>query len=211
MCTFVGVLARAHGYTDADWDAAERSFRGGKRCARTCPGTSQGQRRNYIFCTNLSCFVLPTRLSRLRATRVPAARQKLEAIVRSTFSAQAPAAASAQCGPTVLELRHSHDRTGFCALQPFPRVQPGLRSNRTIRPVRGRAKPRMTTTMSRPWWGPRQQQKPSSVQSRYPWNRSPAEAASAVVRNRAIANTALVMGYLLCGSICHPRAASSDR
>jgi hypothetical protein len=27
MWTFVGVLARAHGYTDADWDAAERSFR----------------------------------------------------------------------------------------------------------------------------------------------------------------------------------------
>jgi hypothetical protein len=25
--TFVGALARAHGYTDADWDAAERSFR----------------------------------------------------------------------------------------------------------------------------------------------------------------------------------------
>jgi hypothetical protein len=25
--TFVGVLARAHGYTDADWHAAERSFR----------------------------------------------------------------------------------------------------------------------------------------------------------------------------------------
>ena len=172
------------------------------------PAPHQGQRRNYIFCTNLSCFVLPTRLSRLRATGVAAARQKPEAIVRSTFSAQAPAAASAQCRPTVLELRHSHDGTAFfCALQPFPRVQPGLRSNHTFRPVRGRAKPRMTTTMSRPWWGPRQQQKPSSVQSRYPWNRSPAEA----VRNRAIANTALVMGYLLCGSICHPRGASSDR
>jgi hypothetical protein len=27
MWTFVGVLARAHGYTDADWHAAERSFR----------------------------------------------------------------------------------------------------------------------------------------------------------------------------------------
>ena len=27
MWTFVGALARAHGYTDADWDAAERSFR----------------------------------------------------------------------------------------------------------------------------------------------------------------------------------------
>jgi len=27
MWTFVGTLARAHGYTDADWDAAERSFR----------------------------------------------------------------------------------------------------------------------------------------------------------------------------------------
>ena len=27
MWIFVGVLARAHGYTDADWDAAERSFR----------------------------------------------------------------------------------------------------------------------------------------------------------------------------------------
>jgi len=25
--TFVGALARAHGYTDADWHAAERSFR----------------------------------------------------------------------------------------------------------------------------------------------------------------------------------------
>jgi hypothetical protein len=25
--TFVGVLARAHGYTDADWHAAEHSFR----------------------------------------------------------------------------------------------------------------------------------------------------------------------------------------
>jgi hypothetical protein len=25
--TFVGALARAHGYTDADWDTAERSFR----------------------------------------------------------------------------------------------------------------------------------------------------------------------------------------
>jgi hypothetical protein len=24
---FVGALARAHGYTDADWEAAERSFR----------------------------------------------------------------------------------------------------------------------------------------------------------------------------------------
>ena len=27
MWTFVGALARAHGYTDADWEAAERSFR----------------------------------------------------------------------------------------------------------------------------------------------------------------------------------------
>jgi len=27
MWTFVGTLARAHGYTDADWHAAERSFR----------------------------------------------------------------------------------------------------------------------------------------------------------------------------------------
>jgi hypothetical protein len=27
MWTFVGVLACAHGYTDADWHAAERSFR----------------------------------------------------------------------------------------------------------------------------------------------------------------------------------------
>jgi len=27
MWTFVGSLARAQGYTDADWDAAERSFR----------------------------------------------------------------------------------------------------------------------------------------------------------------------------------------
>ena len=27
MWTFVGALARAHGYTDADWDTAERSFR----------------------------------------------------------------------------------------------------------------------------------------------------------------------------------------
>jgi hypothetical protein len=27
MWTFVGVLARAHGYTDFDWDAAELSFR----------------------------------------------------------------------------------------------------------------------------------------------------------------------------------------
>ena len=27
MWTFIGTLARAHGYTDADWDAAERSFR----------------------------------------------------------------------------------------------------------------------------------------------------------------------------------------
>ena len=27
MWTFVGALARAHRYTDADWDAAERSFR----------------------------------------------------------------------------------------------------------------------------------------------------------------------------------------
>jgi hypothetical protein len=26
MWTFIGTLARAHGYTDADWDAAERSF-----------------------------------------------------------------------------------------------------------------------------------------------------------------------------------------
>jgi hypothetical protein len=26
MWTFIGILARAHGYTDADWDAAERSF-----------------------------------------------------------------------------------------------------------------------------------------------------------------------------------------
>ena len=25
--TFVGTLARAHGYTDTDWDTAERSFR----------------------------------------------------------------------------------------------------------------------------------------------------------------------------------------
>jgi hypothetical protein len=25
--TFVGALARAHGYTDADWATAERSFR----------------------------------------------------------------------------------------------------------------------------------------------------------------------------------------
>ena len=27
MWTFIGALARAHGYTDADWEAAERSFR----------------------------------------------------------------------------------------------------------------------------------------------------------------------------------------
>jgi hypothetical protein len=27
MWTFIGALARAHGYTDADWDAAERAFR----------------------------------------------------------------------------------------------------------------------------------------------------------------------------------------
>jgi hypothetical protein len=27
MWTFVGILAYAHGYTDADWHAAERSFR----------------------------------------------------------------------------------------------------------------------------------------------------------------------------------------
>ena len=27
MWTFVGALARAHGYTDADWDTAERSLR----------------------------------------------------------------------------------------------------------------------------------------------------------------------------------------
>jgi hypothetical protein len=27
MWAFVGALARAHGYTDADWHAAERSFR----------------------------------------------------------------------------------------------------------------------------------------------------------------------------------------
>jgi hypothetical protein len=27
MWIFVGTLARAHGYTDADWHAAERSFR----------------------------------------------------------------------------------------------------------------------------------------------------------------------------------------
>ena len=27
MWTFIGALARAHGYTDADWHAAERSFR----------------------------------------------------------------------------------------------------------------------------------------------------------------------------------------
>jgi hypothetical protein len=27
MWAFVGALARAHGYTDADWEAAERSFR----------------------------------------------------------------------------------------------------------------------------------------------------------------------------------------
>ena len=27
MWTLVGTLARAHGYTDADWHAAERSFR----------------------------------------------------------------------------------------------------------------------------------------------------------------------------------------
>ena len=27
MWTFVGALARAHGYTDADWHSAERSFR----------------------------------------------------------------------------------------------------------------------------------------------------------------------------------------
>ena len=27
MWTFVGVLARTHGYTDFDWDAAELSFR----------------------------------------------------------------------------------------------------------------------------------------------------------------------------------------
>ena len=27
MWTFIGTLARAHGYTDADWHAAERSFR----------------------------------------------------------------------------------------------------------------------------------------------------------------------------------------
>ena len=27
MWTFVGTLARAHGYTDADWDTAERSLR----------------------------------------------------------------------------------------------------------------------------------------------------------------------------------------
>ena len=27
MWTFVGALARAHGYADADWEAAERSFR----------------------------------------------------------------------------------------------------------------------------------------------------------------------------------------
>jgi hypothetical protein len=27
MWNFVGALARAHGYTDADWHAAERSFR----------------------------------------------------------------------------------------------------------------------------------------------------------------------------------------
>jgi len=27
MWTFVAALARAHGYTDADWNAAERSFR----------------------------------------------------------------------------------------------------------------------------------------------------------------------------------------
>jgi hypothetical protein len=39
-----------------------------------------------IFFTNLSCLVEPTRLSRLWATRVAAALQKLEAMARSTFS-----------------------------------------------------------------------------------------------------------------------------
>jgi hypothetical protein len=48
-------------------------------------GKLQGKSTAQILCTNLSCFVLPTRFSRLRATSLEAARQKLEAIVRSTF------------------------------------------------------------------------------------------------------------------------------
>jgi hypothetical protein len=35
-------------------------------------------------------------------------------------AARVPAAAPAQCGPTVLDLRHSHDGLDFCALQVLP-------------------------------------------------------------------------------------------